>query len=75
MYFHTLSGEEGELTKEEWDAKREGMVCTLADNYSDIEAILLKLCYRSRSCTYQQKKALKNFRAKLTQLQERTLSK
>ncbi len=50
-----LSGAERDLTKEEWDKERYGMICTSQDNYKEWRANLEKLCKESKLCTYEVK--------------------
>lgn len=59
--FHTLSEGSRDLAPAEWDAERFGMVCTKAENFSDWEAAIRKLCRLSKSCTYNVKTKVATF--------------
>jgi hypothetical protein len=61
LEFHTLTPEEKEIPKSEWDKKRVGMVCTTTDIFSENKKNILKLCTDNPRCTFEQKKALQKF--------------
>tara|TARA_R110000868_G_scaffold291143_1_gene551532 strand:+ start:226 stop:594 length:369 start_codon:yes stop_codon:yes gene_type:complete len=59
--FHFLTPENRELSREQWDQERVGMVCTKSDNFGDWKAALEKLCRVSGKCSYQTKKKISQF--------------
>lgn len=67
--FHTISDEERELTKEEWDEERFGMLCTKAENFANWKAALLKLCNVTRMCNYSTKKKIQNLSNRIQDFQ------
>lgn len=59
--FHTLSDSSRDLTKEEWDQERFGMICSKASTFAEWKASILKLCQMSKRCSYDVKKKLIKF--------------
>lgn len=59
--FHTLTDETRDIEKAAWDAERFGMVCTNSDNFAAVKAVIEKLCYQTKSCTYAEKEQIKKF--------------
>lgn len=68
--FHTLSDESRDIDKTTWDAERVGQVCTDSSSFANWKAAILKLCKANRSCTYQQKQALRAFVERVEQRSE-----
>lgn len=52
VWFETQTTATGHLTKEEWDAARVGMACSLGKNFIDTKAALEKLCHDTGECVY-----------------------
>jgi hypothetical protein len=69
--FHTLSNESRDLSQQEWDAMRVGMLCTSADSFANWKSALEKLCHQTGNCTYELKKNLTEFFNKVSSFQER----
>lgn len=42
------------LSKEEWDKKRFGWLCTSPTSFADMKATILKLCKAYKKCQYDQ---------------------
>ena len=63
--FKTLSGETRDISPNDWDDERFGMICSKADTFADWKKAILKLCKMSRRCKYESKKNIKNFGKKV----------
>jgi hypothetical protein len=59
--FHTLSDKQRDLTIDQWDAERFGMVCTRAENFSNWKAAILKLCKATKSCSFEEVQQIQAF--------------
>jgi hypothetical protein len=59
--FNTLSDNTRDISKEEWDKERVGMICSKAQTFSDWQAAIIKLCKASKRCTFEDKKIIINF--------------
>jgi hypothetical protein len=68
--FHTLTTATEELTKEEWDARRFGMVCTVADTFADWKSVIEKLCNKTGICDYETQASLNAFFDRVKAVQE-----
>ena len=71
--FHTLSDDTRDLSKEEWDSLRFGMVCTEAENFAEWKAALLKFCESTKKCTFEVKKVVNQLQSKLERHQRKVL--
>lgn len=58
---HTLSPEQKDISKSDWDKMRFGMLCTTTDVFSENKKNILKLCEDNPRCTIETKTALKKF--------------
>jgi glutathione synthase/RimK-type ligase-like ATP-grasp enzyme len=47
---HTLTPENRELSREEWDKMRVGKVCTDAKTLGDIKKVIQQLCSQTNNC-------------------------
>jgi hypothetical protein len=63
--FHTLSDQERDIEKDQWDQERFGMVCTSAETLAEWKAAILKLCKDTKRCDYETKKKIVEFGKKL----------
>lgn len=63
--FHTLSDESRDIDKSTWDEERFGMVCTKAENFANWKAAILKLCKASHGCTYEDRRMINEFAARV----------
>lgn len=63
--FHTQNDQERKLTKEEWDKERFGKLCTDAENYANWKEAMLKLCNRTKRCTYEEQLYIEAFGRKV----------
>lgn len=52
VWFETLTNATGDVDKADWDKLRFGMVCSVAQNYADLKAVLEKLCHETNNCVY-----------------------
>lgn len=48
-----LSEEQRELTKEEWDIERVGMLCGKAEAFANLKEVIQKLCVKNKKCEYE----------------------
>lgn len=48
-----LSEEQRELTKEEWDTERFGMICGKAEAFANLKSVIQKLCVKNKKCEYE----------------------
>lgn len=63
--FHTLTDDERDIPKAEWDDYRFGQVCTTNNNFAAIISALEKLCSKAgKRCTYYTKQAIRELSAK-----------
>lgn len=51
--YHTLSDEEREISKAQWDQERFGMLCTKPENFANWKEAILKLCKESNRCSFE----------------------
>lgn len=49
-----LSPEKRVLNFEEWEHERFGQLCMKADAYGNFKAALLKLCEKTKKCTFEE---------------------
>lgn len=64
--FNTLSEDTRDISFEDWNKERFGMICTKAQNFSDWKAIILKLCsLHPKRCSYDDKKKVLIFNEKI----------
>lgn len=70
--FHTLSDQERDIPKPDWDSERFGQLCMKPEAYAEFKAAILKLCRVSRRCTYQDLEALRRFGVNLTEFEIKT---
>lgn len=63
--FYTFEGPERELTKEEWDKEREGMLCTDSSNYANLIIAIETFCRRYKACEKDFKKNIAQFSEKI----------
>jgi hypothetical protein len=59
--FNTLNDNSRDISKEEWDQERIGMICTKPQTFQELQSAILKLCKASKRCTYENKKIIFNF--------------
>lgn len=59
--FHTLTNDERQVSKDEWDNLRFGMVCSKAESLADTKAVIEKLCSEANNCTYEVQQAITAF--------------
>ncbi len=59
--FNTLSDNKRDISKEEWDKERFGMLCTKSQTFADWQASILKLCKASKRCSFENQKVIFNF--------------
>jgi hypothetical protein len=59
--FNTLSDNYREISKNEWDQKRVGMICTKPQTFADWKAAIINLCNSTKRCTYSDKRILFHF--------------
>lgn len=52
--FNTLFPLEREISKEDWDKERLGMLCTTADSFSEMKKAILKLCRTNKRCKFEE---------------------
>jgi hypothetical protein len=57
--FNTLSDQSRDIEKAEWDAERLDMVCTKAEYFANWKAAILKLCKKTKICSYEVMRALR----------------
>lgn len=50
--FHTLTPQTRDLTKQQWDQERFGMLCTETVTFAEIKKIIEKLCDQTKNCKY-----------------------
>ena len=62
--FKTFSDSERELTQAEWDEERFGMICTSSESFRNFKAVIQKLCYSTKRCTYDTQKKIDIFFSK-----------
>lgn len=62
--FYTVTDQEREIPKKEWDEERFGMICTKAENFAAWKANIEKLCYETRACSKEVKKKVDTFAVK-----------
>jgi len=63
--FHTLSPDQRDIPKPEWDKERFGMICTRAENFANWKASILKLCEKKKNrCSFE-------FKQRVMELSER----
>lgn len=67
--FHTLSDENRRIDKEPWDLERVGLVCGKAEAFADWKKAILKLCKKTKACTFEEKRMLKKFIARMERSQ------
>lgn len=48
--FFNLSDEEREISKQDWDNYRLGMICTSSESYADLKSTITKLCRETNRC-------------------------
>lgn len=58
--FHTLTTEQRDIPKIQWDEERFGQLCMKSQAFADFKAELEQACSPNR-CTYDQFKALRDF--------------
>lgn len=52
--FTTLSKKERDLTKEQWDKERMGMICASSDGFAKIKTTILKFCeVNKKRCEFE----------------------
>lgn len=59
--FRTFSGYTRDIEKAQWDKERFGQVCGKPEAYADLKAALLKLCKKSKACSYEDIKKIQSF--------------
>lgn len=57
----TLSTDTRDIPKEQWDNERFGQLCTTVDTFTDIKAVIEKLCSVSGRCDYETKQKIRAF--------------
>jgi hypothetical protein len=67
--FHTLTTDQRDIPKDQWDTERFGMVCTQTINFADWKAALEKLCHMTKSCDYETKQKAEAFFERVEKLQ------
>lgn len=72
LCFHTLSDDEREMTKEQWDAERFGMICTKSENFAEWKTAILKLCRKNPICTYEMTREVRAFSMKVARVAKRS---
>lgn len=50
--FDSLADNEREVSKQDWDNERFGMICTKAENYAEIKKVLMQLCSQT-NCKFE----------------------
>lgn len=70
-YQYMLSDEEGEVSKQEWDKIRPGMVCSEAKSYDNLVRSILKLCDETSLCDFEDRMELNNIQKKIKYYEER----
>lgn len=69
--FNTQNKDERSMNKAEWDTERFGMLCTTPESFAHWKAVILKLCDEEKRCTYEEKKALNKFLARVEKFQKK----
>ncbi len=59
--FHTLSDEQRDVAKADWDKERFGQICETTDVFTNWKTAIDQLCQKTGACTYDQKKGLEDF--------------
>lgn len=59
--FKTLSGESREISPNDWDDERFGMICSSAKTFADWKKAILKLCDMTNRCEMETKKKIDDF--------------
>jgi hypothetical protein len=69
--FQTNNEMRRDISKEEWDQERFGMLCTKSENFAEWQAIILKLCRAAGNrCTYDSKKKIVSFFGKVKEFHD-----
>jgi hypothetical protein len=61
-----LTGEERDVTPEDWDAQRFGRISLSPQDFTEIKKTLEKLCSLPNRCTYEEEQLVKNFHRRLS---------
>jgi len=56
-----LSDRQRELTKEEWDLERPGMICGKPEAFANLKEVIQKLCVKNKKCEYEKIKQATRF--------------
>lgn len=60
--FNTLSDNSRDISKEDWDKERFGMICTKSENFADWKKSILQLCKMAgKRCRYDFKENVARF--------------
>ena len=57
--FHMLSTKSRRLTFKEWEQERFGQLCMKPDAYANFKAALLKLCEKTKRCSFEEVEQIK----------------
>lgn len=63
--FHSLSDKQRDLTKEQWDKERFGMICETTDVFTNLKEAIEALCQTTNACTYEQQQMVSEFYSKV----------
>lgn len=68
--FTTLSNQTRDITPEEWEPERFGMICSKAETYATNVAIIQKACRLCKCCSYDAKKQILKFKEQVMYFQK-----
>ncbi len=57
--FRLVSDDSRKLSHAEWEQERFGQLCMKAEAYANLKAALLKLCGRTKNCTFEEREQIK----------------
>jgi hypothetical protein len=64
--FNTHNNNSREISREEWNKERYGMICTRAENYKEWKSAIEKLCKLAKfRCTFEEKQKINEISVKI----------
>jgi len=69
--FNLLSDGVREISANDWDDERFGMICSKAETFTNLKTVAIQLCNTTKRCSYEEKQNLIKFQDKIIYLDER----